>query len=158
MNKLNLAEVSKFCKSAKIIPSLPFEDGVILDDDPDCPPSFNLSAYLIAKHPDGGEIYSRFSIDFHVCETGIDAHFCTDNFELRAEKLIIENTVSSTVSDDLITHFPVLKPLETRFNPDHLPSEVQINLASQFISMVENYMGHNLSKENVLAKMKMFAR
>jgi hypothetical protein len=121
MNKLTLSEVVSYFSSATFHPLLSV-DG-ISDDDFDGSGNLNFwcHGYLVAKHENGGELFSDIFIDGAISDSELKINLSSDYLSLRTEDLVvIDDNGEQTDSDDLLSDYPEhFTAMEHLFNPEH---------------------------------------
>lgn len=127
MTVLSLVEALELCKTAKLAPYMTFDEILETSGGNGVDEEFSvwLDFYLIAKHPNGGEIYTQLYVDAFMQSNGeMGFKFNDDSLSIQTEDLSIEGV--ENLLDDLLEAKPdefssllhIMNPCHPEFNED----------------------------------------
>lgn len=122
MNKLTIEQITAHIQSTKCIGELPLDELHSSIDDINVKTiPFWTDAYMVFKHPQGGEIYSHLYLDCEVCEEkGVSVSLNNDPLNLRLFDIVMIENGKETQHDDLLSsHSEQFEGLSHLFDATH---------------------------------------
>lgn len=151
MNRIALAEAIELLKTNTPVPLITLDE-IHLDSEKDEGEDFNfwVDGYLVVKHPQSGEIYSRFYVDVEIkSDNEVLIDFDTAPFEMRTEGLEILDATGKIIVKDLET-VDELASFSTVFCPDEAMDSTALEaLKTAFKAQLAHKLGGQLSIESV---------
>lgn len=147
MNQISIVEAIQLLTSTQIQPLVTLDE--ILQTETDSEFSVWLDGYLVAKHKNGGEIYSHFYVDL-MCDKGEWSVSVSDVSSYRTEDLVIidHEGKSRTQNIDLIDD--KLNILLGKMSPAEKFSQEEIQKLEQAILLqIKEKLGGTLSVETI---------